>query len=920
MSDITEQQMNDLIRALEKSSGSLGKLADNFGKGSKGKSDAVDTVSKDLSNSQKTMFDKLKGNTSELASHFSGAGNSSREFASSLSSATKMFAGGFILKKIFDYGTENVEMYRQLSNQGQSFGGSMIEMSRQAAAAGLPMEDFAKIIKHNSVVVKQMGTEAFFKLNKSIRQSIEANGMYGMSMEQLGEFTSDYLEIQRISGKNLKNMNGPAAQKDIKDFALAVTEVSDALGASREAVMKATSDALHDSVVSAQMRLNTMAGMDGYNKAMMKATASLAAQPGEAGKMLSKGLADAFGTTGGAIFTDLGKTMIEAGQSQLVGVMDDANRRIQAGEDASMVTMDTISKLHDQLTNPQTLESLKLLASQGNAAAKQLLAMAADLKTYTKADLEAAKKARESMGLFTSFFTSFESVFSGLKGALIDGFLAPLMGVGKELDPTKVKAFWDSIRSLEPQFKAFGESIGKFVISFFTKENMDRLAAGVKDFVNFVGTVVKIGAGIISFFVPLAAGLGKIVGWTHDFLSTVIGWVPILGKFKNGIAAVIIGLGLLVTFLKLKDMAKKTFATGKVDIKAGVVNVNGGVGGGGGGGAADDILDNLGDDDGKKGGKRKKWGNPKERAERLQRLRRGRAAGLRGRGASRALRLANAQVETEKSLAKPILGARGQKWMEGASKFGKGIGDKVSGAGKTTAATAGKGLAENISGKVKSAGKGLASSGIGSKIATFGKGISSSGIGKAAGVLGKHAGALGAVLAIGGGLMGLKEIKEKVAAGEMTAEEGHKAASKLLGGMAGGAAGSAIGGGIGAALGAIGGPPGILIGGIIGATVGGLAGEKIGSFGGEKIGGMFSPKAAAGPKGSGSAQQPKIVDDEALAQTRTNAILGDKDAIDQLKKIQEGLEKQTMSLYSVQRKTLEEQRKAASAAQAANGY
>lgn len=884
MSDITEQQMNDLIRSLEKTSGSLGKIADNYGKGAKGKSNAVDTVSKDLSNSQKTFSQKLQTSAKDMAGHFAGAGRSSDAFMTSLSNATKMFAGGFILQKIFNYGTENVEMYRQLSNQGQSFGGSMIEMSRQAAAAGLPMEDFAKIIKHNSVVVKQMGTEAFFKLNKAIRQSIEANGMYGMSMEQLGEFTSDYLEIQRISGKNLKNMNGPAAQKDIKDFALAVTEVSDALGASREAVMKSTSDALHDSVVSAQMRINTISGMDGYNKAMMKATASMAAQPGEAGKMLSKGLADAFGTTGGAIFTDLGKTMIEAGQSQLVGVMDDANRRIQAGEDASMVTMDTISKLHDQLTNPQTLESLKLLASQGNAAAKQLLAMAADLKTYTKADLEAAKKARESMGLFTSFFSSFESVFSGLKGALIDGFLAPLMGVGKELDPTKVKAFWDSIRALEPQFKAFGESIGKFVINFFTKENMDRLANGVKDFVNFVGTVVKIGAGIISFIVPLAAGMGRLGGVIYEATSWFAGLFPVLKDFKGGIAAVVTGLAFLAAFLTLKGMAEKTFATGKVDIKAGVVNVNGGAGVGGG--AGDDMLDDLGD--GKKGGKGKKIGTPKERAERLQRLRRGRAAGLRGRGASRALRLANASIEAEQSLAKPVLGGRGQKLMGSVGTFGKGIMDS------------------------------------GSKVATFGKGLASSGIGKgignAAGVLGKHAGALGAVLAIGGGLMGLKEIKEKVAAGEMTAEEGHKAASKLLGGMAGGAAGSAIGGGIGAALGAIGGPPGILIGGIIGATVGGLAGEKIGSFGGEKIGGMFSPKAAAGPKGSGSAQQPKIVDDEALAQTRTNAILGDKDAIEQLKKIQEGLEKQTMSLYSVQRKSLEEQRKAASAAQAANGY
>ena len=274
MSDITEHQMSEFLQAMQKSAGSLGKIADKFGGGSSGKAKAVDQVSKDLKTARKDDTKSIKEHwqTVKDATHSADA------FNKTITRAAESFAGGWIFAELVKYGSENVKVYQDLSNYGQNFGGSMLRMSQQAAAAGLPLETFAKVIRNNSVVVAQMGTQAFFGLNKEIRKNIQSAGMYGMTMDQLGDFTAQYIETQRLAGKNIKAMSGPQTAREIQDFASNLTAMTDLMGTNRDEVMKSTMQQMQTGTVEATMRMNNINGMDSYNKAIMGAVADLNAQ------------------------------------------------------------------------------------------------------------------------------------------------------------------------------------------------------------------------------------------------------------------------------------------------------------------------------------------------------------------------------------------------------------------------------------------------------------------------------------------------------------------------------------------------------------------------------------------------------------------------------------------------------------------
>jgi hypothetical protein len=574
MSDISAEQMDDLIQAMSKSAGSLGKIADKFGTSSSGKANARDQLQKDFT-------DARKEDTKQTKDHFAAIKTATSAVKTYAANILEIALVTSVFKEIIKYGTETVETYRDLSNHGQSFGGSMIKMSQAAASAGLPLKTFAEAVRHNSVVFSQMGQSgpgSFASVSKQLRVLTESSGLYGMTVKDLNDFALDYIDIQRTAGKNVSATSAQGVAS-IAKFALGITGISDVLGAEREVVMANTKKLLQEDTVVAAQRLNTVNGMDAYNEGLKAAVADLAAQPGKGGEMLSQGLAEAFGNTGGALFTDLGKKLNSVGQGGATMILDEANQRIKAGEDAHVVAMQTVSKMKDELTNPATMESLRMLASFGGPTAdtaKQLIGMASSLKTYNMQDLKRAEQARKTGDGFTQMFESFTSVMDRLKGSFLDGFLKPFTVLGK-IDTTQI---FKNINDLGPVLEEMGTKFGDFVSKLFTKENLDTMVATIGEIVTLGRIAARTGSFIFS-------ALTKAIGFVHDSfmifgkktadiatgLSVIAAWF--LGKFF--IKAIVSGLG------RLLGMDKVVTVSGRI------VNVNGAVTGGGGGGSGGNL-------------------------------------------------------------------------------------------------------------------------------------------------------------------------------------------------------------------------------------------------------------------------------------------------------------------------------------------
>ncbi len=592
MVDISEQKLDDVLRSLDKMTGVLGKIAVNMSGSSSGMSKGK---------AKTTLWDDLNTDSKYVKNHskiFKESNDVLTDFTSGMKKnialAAELFGGYKIFQAVLKYGKEEVKTYQELSGYGQSFGGSMLKMTQSAAAAGVPLDDFAKIIKHNSVVVGQMGTDAFFKLNKELRNSIEQQGLYGYSIEQLGDLQADYMDQQRLAGRNLQLLAGPEGKRELQGFASNLTAISDTLHTQRDEVMKQAMSAMQDSGFLAQERINTLNGMDQVNTAVQQLVTSLAAQPGQASKMLSDAMAQSFGSPGGALFSDLGKQLSDVGLGDLAGVIDDANQAVANGADQQTVAMQTVQKFSDRINNQDTLRSLQVLKMGGDQSAASILSMAASLKTYNAADLKKSKDDRKRTDTLTAFFESFKNIFEGVKGAFIDGFLTPFTQAMGKIDPKTVQQLWDTIsHDLEPAARDLGKSFGDFVRQFLTKDNIDAFAHTVVE-------VVKFGITLSKELVPVVIGAAKMFGSFlsafHNGIAMITNLLGIKGGLSKSIAdigtavvgllAVLAGPKILSTLVGF--LLKMVFQRGQlINVSGKIVNVmGGGLGGGIGGKAA----------------------------------------------------------------------------------------------------------------------------------------------------------------------------------------------------------------------------------------------------------------------------------------------------------------------------------------------
>src|SRR6478752_5577515 len=268
MSDITEQQMDELLVTMGKSAGSLSKIADNMGGGGT-RAAAGARLKDDLDKEKKSNSEAFKKHTTAVKQATSSAEAFQSTMVDGLRSFGKGSAFGFVAAEIVQWGSSTVKTWQSMTDVGQSFGGSMIKMQEAAADAGLPLDKFAKVMTKNNYVVGTLGVGAYTGLLKSIRITSEKFGMYGMTLDQMNEFAGGYLEVQRLAG-TLDARNNKQTGKFINELALGASVMSEITKTSREEIAKRTQEALQDSRVVATMQLNSAKGLGAYNEAISK--------------------------------------------------------------------------------------------------------------------------------------------------------------------------------------------------------------------------------------------------------------------------------------------------------------------------------------------------------------------------------------------------------------------------------------------------------------------------------------------------------------------------------------------------------------------------------------------------------------------------------------------------------------------------
>lgn len=394
--------------------------------------------------------------------------------------ATKILGGavgGVLIGGLADWSMSLTKSYREMAEVGQSFTGGLLDMSRSAAQSGVSLEEFGRMMTRNSAAVAQFSKRGsgFGALASDVRKLSEEFGMYGYTVQALNDFTGDYIEDMRLGGR-LEELDRTAAGKSINNLAKTTTELAGAFGKSRSAITEDARQAQRTTQYMSRMMLMSAEDQRKFKDTFGAAITGLAAQPGEAGKVLSKMMAETAGNMGSAVFSEGANMFLQAGMPQVMGMMQDLSAQIENGADPVEAQLAFVRQLKAEGT--ASLDSLRAQALAGNKSAEEAIRVLSELNAVSDEEFRRRAKAAEQQSKLTKALLNFENVWARLTGTVRD----------------KVLAFFESFID---QFDAF-EKAGGF------KELQDALSLAGKHISRWLGvTFDNTGAAETSGFLKL---------------------------------------------------------------------------------------------------------------------------------------------------------------------------------------------------------------------------------------------------------------------------------------------------------------------------------------------------------------------------------------------------------------------------------
>ena len=398
---------------------------------------------------------------------------------------------GFTVGRLFTY----ADSFRQLNEVGMNFASqseaganSMVELARQASNANLSIDQFTKALTDNTAVAIAIGTESFAQISKNVRMAAMQFGQYGMTIDQLNEFTGDYLEMQRVTG-TLQAMSEAERTKRSNQYLQSLTNLTRVTGLSRRQI----ADSLKQQKDEATLKSYLLTLDADARKSLTEVTDSVQTvfaaipggdQVGEAFGQIVSGLP--------AAGTEFGQTLARAGAHSEMAALEDLGRQVRAGkiskEEAQQRSMDLLRSLQG---NESFRKQLATMTLAGDENAKAMTGFIGNLQG---ADLAAVRNQLAQDGT-TKSFNNMGEIFNKF-GTMFDKIISGILS-----DPTIGKAINDMFSAIADAGDGLANTLGDKVIP--------RFIAGITDLVKG-DTLGK-----------LATGFGNMVDKVFAFISNL---------------------------------------------------------------------------------------------------------------------------------------------------------------------------------------------------------------------------------------------------------------------------------------------------------------------------------------------------------------------------------------------------------------
>lgn len=237
----SESTLRELLVAMSDGKGStapknvekLGKASKDAGKEVKGFGEAAKAAAAGMMNGLVGAIGMVVGTATNLASELVAGGNQLSDFTQYLPIPGLQTLSGLI--------DGQVNLFRDLSQTGASFGNNMFEISRIAGEAAIPQRDFAELLSNNADQMRMFGNTVsdgarnFAGLSKEFRQSTAGQDLMtmGMTTQELNEALLDYNELTIRSGRR-RFLNDRQLAQGAAEYAKELDGIAKLTGKSRK--------------------------------------------------------------------------------------------------------------------------------------------------------------------------------------------------------------------------------------------------------------------------------------------------------------------------------------------------------------------------------------------------------------------------------------------------------------------------------------------------------------------------------------------------------------------------------------------------------------------------------------------------------------------------------------------------------------
>ena len=360
----------------------------------------------------------------------------------------------------------NVDTFRTLSNVGAAFGQDLVKLREAAAMAGLPIEDFTKLIKNNAQGLAQLygtttqGATSFSRLSRNFRDLNSKQLMpLGFTTEQLNEALMTSQEIQRLTGT--LDLNDTYSQMEAgKALVLEIDKLAKVTGMQRDEVQKS---------LKAQLTQTTfLAFMQGQTKETQERLRLFTTTITNAAPEMKAGLLDLI-ASGGIPTTKAAEDLVLAFRGSGDIVKQVTRGQMDAATGVAMMQQEA-AKSEDRY---RRLASVGVRDFVGNMYNSSVLLKSAQID-LSKATEEQRKKASDLTAGLTGFEKSAKEVSAAFQ-SLETGFLGVIgdtLGIGLKGMNVGLSSVASGITNMNNASKALlysATSIGSYLLDKVTQ-------------------------------------------------------------------------------------------------------------------------------------------------------------------------------------------------------------------------------------------------------------------------------------------------------------------------------------------------------------------------------------------------------------------------------------------------------------------